>query len=229
MIANQRRGLVNRLSGASLMGALLSTVGCINVPPPKVEPEACKKQVVTLSIYAADLINPNQGERPRPVVVRLYQLARDTRMLNAKYTPILKNDAKVLKDDLMSMEEVIVYPNDRVQIKFERNPEAQSLVGAAMFHDPRGHSWKTYYTFPPMPDTPAACGSGGAEEDPEKPQAFPVTEFFVSERKIDNGSQFDASMFPKAQDFRTINLPKRSAAPDAYAAGPAAAKSSGKK
>ena len=199
---------------------LVLATACVNVPPPKTEPEPCNKQVVTLNIYAGELINPNENERPRPVVVRLYQLARDTPMLNAKYTPILKDDAKVLKDDLLGKEEFVVYPNDRVEIKFERNPEAMSLVGAAMFHDPRGNSWKTFYTFPPMPNTPESCKGGGDEEekDDAEPQAFPKTEFFVSERKIDNGSQFDASMFPNARDFRKIYLPKRSAGSDTYAA-----------
>ena len=52
--------------------------------PPAAAPEPCDKQVVTLDIYAADNINPNETARPRPVVVRLYQLQNDVRMLNAQ-------------------------------------------------------------------------------------------------------------------------------------------------
>ncbi len=197
------------------LGALSSA--CINVQQPPKAPDPCNVQVVTLDIYADQLINPNQDERPRPVVVKLYQLADDARMLNAKYNNLLLKEAETLEKDVLKVDEFEVFPNDKVEIKFERIPEAAMLAGVAFFHDPQGQSWKTYYVFPPMPDTPEACGATAGEEDAGAPQAFPRTEFFVSERKIDNGGQFDASMFPNATRFRSINLPKRSAASDQYA------------
>ena len=184
------------------------TGGCFPEPPP-VEPDPCNVQIVTLRIYASDLINPNDQDRPRPVVVRLYQLASDMKMLNARYDDILLRDEEVLGEDMLKKDEVIVYPNDLVELQFERIPEAQVLVGAAMFRTPQGQSWKTYYVFPPMPNTPEECQKG--VENPEAPQAFPETAFFVVERKIDNGSQYDETMFPNARPYRSINLPKRSA------------------
>jgi type VI secretion system protein VasD len=187
-------------------GALTS--GCFPEPPPE-EPDPCNVQIVTLRIYASDLINPNDDDRPRPVVVRLYQLKSDLKMLNARYDDVLLRDAEILGDDMMQRDEVIVYPNDLVTIEFERIPEARILCGAAMFRTPQGQSWKTYYEFPPMPNTPEECSKG--VEDPEAPQAFPETAFFVVERKIDNGSQYDETMFPNARPYRKINLPKRSA------------------
>lgn len=206
-----RRRLFVRAWVASL--ALLSS-GCPE--PPAKEPEPCDVQMVTLRIYAADNINPNEGDRPRPVVVRLYQLANDLKMQNAKYDDILNKDADTLGDDMMQKDEVVLFPNDLVEVKFERIPEAAFLCGAAMFRDPQGNSWKTFYEFPPMPNAPAACG---AEADAGAGEAFPKTAFFVVERKIDNGSQFDESMFPNATAIRRMNLPKRSAGPDT-AAGP---------
>ncbi len=211
------------LSALGMFGALsglssLST-GCTETPPPE-EPDPCNVQIVTLRIYGADLINPNENERPRPVVVRLYQLATDLRMLNARYNDVLLRDGELLGEDLLKKDEVVVYPNDMVEIKFERIPEAQYLAAAAMMRTPQGHSWKTYYEFPPMPNTPAACLPTAGQGDAGAPQAFPETAFFVVERKIDNGSQYDESMFPRARDFRSINLPKRSASPEAF--GPTA-------
>jgi type VI secretion system protein VasD len=188
--------------------------------PPVEEPDPCDKQIVTLKIYASDFINPNEEERPRPVVVRLYQLASDLKMLNSRYDDILLRDAETLGTDLLKMDEVIVYPNGLHTIVFERIEEASVLAGAAMMHGPQGHSWKTYYAFPPMPNTPEACqagGSGGGDPEPEEPQAYPETAFFVVERKIDNGSQYDESMFPDARPYDKINLPQRSANTDAFA------------
>ena len=201
------RGAALALSALTALG--LSLLGCAQPPPPE-EPDPCNVQLVTLRIYANDLINPNEAERPRPVVVRLYQLANDMRLQNARYDDVLLKDAEVLAEDMMKKDEVIVYPNDMVEIKFERIPEAQFLGGTAMFHGPQGQSWKTFYEFPPMPNTPAACLPTAGDADANAPQAFPETAFFVVERKIDNGSQYDETMFPNARDFRKINLPKGS-------------------
>ena len=189
--------------------AMLSAGG---FPPPPVEgPEPCDAQIVTLNIYAGDDINPNENENPRPVVVRLYQLTTDMTMVNARYDDVLLKDEELLGDQLVARNEVTVFPNDRVEVKFERDPKAFFLAATAMFHGPQGNSWKTFYQFPPMPDTPAAC-NGEEEEDAEVPQAYPKTSFFVVERKIDNGGQFDATMFPNSQPIKKLNLPKTSAA-----------------
>lgn len=200
-------------AGLVIPGGLLSS-GCAPVPPPE-EPDPCNVQIVTLRIYADDQINPNDAGRPRPVAVRLYQLAGDLRMQNASYDEILLNDAEVLGEDMMKKDEVIVFPNDLVEVRFERIPEALFLCGAAMFKNPQGQSWKTFYEFPPMPNTPEACSPAAGESDPMEPQAFPETAFFVVSNKIDNGSQYDESMFPDAKSTRRLNLPKRSAAPEA--------------
>ncbi len=202
------------VAAATLIGSL----GACSNPPPPEEPDPCNVQIVTLRIYGDDIINPNESERPRPVVIRLYQLANDLRMQNARYDPILLKDADTLGEDMLKKDEVTLFPNDVIEIKFERIPEARYLAGAAMFHGPQGDSWKTFYEFPPMPNEPEACLPTAGDGDPLAPQAFPETAFFVVERKIDNGSQFDETMFEGNRDFRKVNLPKASASTDG--AGP---------
>jgi type VI secretion system protein VasD len=208
-------GATAMFGGLSAISAL--TMGCSD-PPPAQEPDPCNVQIVTLRIYGDDLINPNESDKPRPVVVRLYQLATDLRMQNSRYDDVLLRDAELLGEDMLKKDEVVVFPNDMVEIKFERIPEAFTLAGAAMMHGPQGHSWKTYYEFPPMPNTPDACLPTAGDGDAGAPQAFPETAFFVVGRKIDNGSQYDETMFPNARDFRNINLPKRSASPEGFSA-----------
>jgi type VI secretion system protein VasD len=63
---------------------------------------------------------------------------------------------------------------------------------------------------------PNAAACGGTEPDAGEPQAAPRTAFFVVESKIDNGSQYDESMFPNATAMRRVALPKRSAASDQF-------------
>jgi type VI secretion system protein VasD len=197
--------------GAGGLAACLT--GCST--PPAQAPKACDVQVVTLNIYANDNINPNEHGNPRPVVVRLYQLKNDVRMENATYDEILLKDKDTLGEDLAKMDEVEVFPNDLVQVKFERIKDASVLAGVALFHGPKGTSWKTYYAFPPIPAQAQGCGAAG--KDGGAPQADPKTAFFIDSTKIDNGSQFDESMFPNSNPIRKIDLPKKSAASEAAA------------
>jgi type VI secretion system protein VasD len=188
-----------------------SLTGC-GPSGPAQAPKPCDVQVVTLNIYASDNINPNERGNPRPVVVRLYQLKNDVRMENATYDEILRQDKETLADDLAKVDEVEVFPNDLVQVKFERIKEASVLAGVALFHGPKGTSWKTSYAFPPTPADGASCGA--AAKDAGAPSGNPTTAFFVDSTKIDNGSQFDESMFPNANPIRKVDLPKKTAAPE---------------
>ncbi|MFO0554565.1 MAG: type VI secretion system lipoprotein TssJ [Polyangiaceae bacterium] len=217
-IAARKRRLLNgawvrRLSACIAAGMVLGSAvaislgtGCVSVPPPPVEPpKPCDKQIVTLDIYAAGNINPNENSNPRPVVVRLYQLAGDLKLQNARYDDILLKPEETLGKDLMKVDEVRVFPDDHLQIKFERNKEASYLAGVALFHGPKGQSWKTFYEFP-LPPGEAACG--GRASDAGKGVADPHTAFFVEGTKIDNGAQMDETMFPNSKPVKKLNLPK---------------------
>jgi type VI secretion system protein VasD len=213
-----RSRLVMALVALSSLALTAGGIGAVAVgcaPPPQT-PKACDVQIVTLNIYAADNINPNERSNPRPVVVRLYQLKNDVRMENATYDEILLKDKDTLTDDLAKVDEVEVFPNDLVQVRFERIKEASVLSGVALFRGPKGNSWKTFYAFPPIPAQAQGCGAGAA--DGGKPQSEPKTAFFIDTTKIDNGAQFDESMFPNANPMRKIDLPKKSAAPEGLAA-----------
>jgi type VI secretion system protein VasD len=216
-----------KLLAFAFLGLAFGGVGAVTVAgcgpsAPAAAPKPCDIQIVTLNLYAADNINPNEKGNPRPVVIRLYQLKNDVRMENATYDEILLKDKEVLQDDLLKMDELSIFPNDLVQVKFERIKEASVLAGVALFHSPKGTSWKTYYAFPPLPSDAAACGArgGDAGADGGKGESDPQTAFFVESTKIDNGSQFDESMFPNATSIRKVDLPKRSASPEAPSGPP---------
>jgi len=210
-----RRGFLS-LAGvgftAIALGVATTPMACFP-PLPAQKPDPCNVQVVTLQMYADELINPNEQEQPRPVAIRLYQLTQDTKLLNARYDDLLLKDKETLGDQLLKVDEFEIFPNDLFEVKFERIPEATILAGVAFFHTPVGQAYKTFYEFPPMPNAPEACagpGEGGKADD-KAPQAFPETAFFVRGRKLDNGSEFEPSMFPNATKFHRLNLPKASA------------------
>ncbi len=207
--------LYRRLSACVAAGFLLGPAaglalasGCSAAPVPEA-PKPCDKQIVTLDIYAAGNVNPNENGNPRPVVIRLYQLQSDLNLQNARYDDILLRSDKTLGKDVVKVDELSVYPNDHVQVKFERNKAAAYLGGVALFHGPRGQSWKTFYEFPLAPGE-AVCGGRG--EDAGAGVADPRATFFVESSKIDNGSQFDESQFRSARPVRKLNLSKSAAA-----------------
>jgi type VI secretion system protein VasD len=197
------------------LGSFSLLTACTTVPA--AAPKPCDVQIVTLNIYAADNINPNDKGNPRPVVVKLYQLKGDVRMENATYDEILLKDKETLGEDFAKVDDVEIFPNDLVQVKFERIKDASVLAGVALFHGPKGTSWKTFYAFPPTPADGASCGAGAKGADAGTPQSDPRTAFFIESTKIDNGSQFDESMFPNANPIRKIDLPKKSASSEGAA------------
>jgi type VI secretion system protein VasD len=213
--------LVGLAGMLGVLGGGLALVSCAPAAPaaPAAAPKPCDVQVVTLNIYAADNINPNDKGNPRPVLVKLYQLKNDVRMENATYDEILLKDKETLGEDFAKVDDIEVFPNDLVQVKFERMKDASVLAGVALFHGPKGTSWKTFYAFPPTPADGASCGAAAKGVDAGAPSADPRTAFFIESTKIDNGSQFDESMFPNATTIKKIDLPKKSAGSEGAAAG----------
>src|SRR5512139_3890985 len=135
MVGIRRKDRVLRkLSACALVGLVLGPAvtlavvgsGCASAPPPE-EPKPCDKQFVTLDLYAAGNINPNENGNPRPVVIRLYQLVSDLNLANARYDDVLNQPDKVLGKDVLKVDELSVFPNDHVRVKFERNKEAAYL------------------------------------------------------------------------------------------------------
>ena len=124
------RSLAPRLAALSLALTAFASLGATCAPAAPVEPpKPCDVQIVTLNIYAADNINPNENGNPRPVRVQLYQLKNEVRMENATYDQILNNAKDTLEDDILKVDELAVFPNDLVEVKFERIKEASTLAG----------------------------------------------------------------------------------------------------
>ena len=100
-------------------------VACSSGTPVVVQPpKSCTLQVVGMTIIASPKINPEEDGSPRPVQLRLYQLKTDTRLLNASFDQIWKDDKATLQDDLVKVDEFPVYPDTRTEVKFERDPAA---------------------------------------------------------------------------------------------------------
>ncbi len=163
------------LAAAALAVGVLGTFGAfiacgptINLPQP---PQKCTLQIIDLTIIASNRINPSDFGETRPVQLKIYQLASDVRLNNAKFYDVWKDEKGTLKEDIIKTTELTVYPDSRTDIKFERDANASYVGAVALFRTPKGRSWYTIFELPPPPGKgecfagcPSGdCGDGGAE------------------------------------------------------------------
>ena len=157
--------------GAGGLGAVALT-GCAPVPPQA--PKPCDVQVVTLNIYAADNINPNERGNPRPVVVRLYQLKNDVRMENATYDEILLKDKDTLAGRPRQGRRGRGLPQrSRAGEVRARSRRRSSLAGVALFHGPKGHELEDVLRLPADPGRGASCGAARQGRRRGRPRPTP--------------------------------------------------------
>jgi type VI secretion system protein VasD len=184
----------------------------------------CELQIVTLDVIAAKSINPTAEGDPRPVQLRIYQLASDVRMQNAAFEEIWKHDADTLRDDLIKVDELSVFPESRTEVRFERDQAAQAVVVVALFRNPKGRSWFTSFELPPAPGKGTCgmpcegddCGDAGPKLDPR----FAV---WIEGTRVDNGDEhLDEAPAPGRK--QVVNLKAKPAASGSAAAPPPATK-----
>jgi len=169
--------------------AALVLGACGETLPVAKAPEKCPVQSITVSVLSSPVINRTEAGEPRPVVVRLYQLKADARLYNASFEKIWKEDKATLADDLVSSQEVEVYPGTRTDVKFERPPTVNHVAGVALFSNPAGKAWFASLDLPPVPE-PGKCGAAcpPGDEDCESANVLtPHFVYYVDGSKIDDG------------------------------------------
>ena len=120
-------------------------LACGQTVLPIKEPDACKLQIVDMSILASPRINSTEAGEGRPVQTKVYQLASDVRLNNADFMDVFKDDKKALGEDLIKVQEFPVYPDSRSDIRFERDEKALYLAVGSIFRSPKGRSWYTLF------------------------------------------------------------------------------------
>jgi len=171
-----------------------AVVACSGPVVPAKEPQACTLQLVGMTVIASPRINPEDDGSARPVQVRLYELKSDTRLLNAPFDQVWKDDKTVLADDLVKVDEFPVYPDTRTEVKFERDPSALFVVAVALFRSPKGRSWWTEFELPPPPGKGncmlpnAKCGGPDCPQEAGPPPLAPHFAIWIDGTRIDDGS-----------------------------------------
>lgn len=206
----------------ALMGPLVAlavaSVSCAETLPPAKETKKCELQMVSLSIIASPLINPTEDGEPRPVQMRIYQLKEDVRLQGATFEDVWKKDTTVLADDIVKRDDVFVYPSSRTDVKFERDPNAQHVVGAGLFRNPKGRSWYVSFDLPPAPGK-GDCTVPGCEDGKCGANLNPQFAVWVDAARVDDGADHKDDV-RDGRRIRVVQLSRPSAAPPSKGAAP---------
>ena len=177
-----------RQGGVVAIG-LVVAFGCGQTVVLPKEPDRCKLQLVDMTIMASARLNPADAGDARPVQLRVYQLATDVHLNNAEFDKVWKADKATLGDDLVKVEEMSVFPDSRVDIRFERDDRALFIAAVALFRTPRGRSWYTVMELPPAPgkgDCSVLDCDGGACK-PQQNKLNPHFYVWLDGSRVDDG------------------------------------------
>jgi type VI secretion system protein VasD len=176
---------------------MLAALACTKPPPPKA-PEKCQPQTITLSFLASAHINPSADGQPRPLIVRVYELKGDERLLNASFDQVWHEDKATLAEDLVKVQDVQLYPATRVDLKLERTDTVNHLAAVALFREVKARSWLTTIDLAPVPEA-GKCGPAACTDDDEDCMNVSVQNprfaFWIDTTKIDEGMDH-ADEFP---------------------------------
>jgi type VI secretion system protein VasD len=197
-----------RSVGAAVLAfSLLFTSACEPTIVPVKEPrKVCEIQTVSLSVVASDTINPSPEGEPRPVVVRVYQLRDEIALYNSTFDEVWRDDKEALGGDLIMKGEAYAYPNTRTEVAFQRNPEADSVVVAALYRGHQGKSWFMTFELPPAPGK-GDCRVKGCEGDDCGADPNPKFAIWLDDNRVEEGSNHLQDITDDRR-VRVVNLGK---------------------
>jgi type VI secretion system VasD/TssJ family lipoprotein len=176
------------------------------------EPDACKLQVVDMSILASPRINPTEAGDARPVQTRVYQLASMTALDNVDFMDLYQDDKKALGEDLIKKQEFPVYPDSRTDIRFERDEKAMYLAVVSIFRSPKGRSWYTTFELPPAPGKGncylKVCKDGVCAD--AGPQLNPHYVVWIDGTRLDSGDD-RLEEYPEPGKYQRVLAPMQPA------------------
>jgi len=157
---------------------LLCLLGCSSSAPPPAAPtppEPCVAPRPHITIAASEQVNAGPDGRGLPVQVRLYQLKREAKLLNAFFEEVWNDDDKTLAEDLLGKREVSVFPGKSQELDLDQLPDSRVLGAVALFREPRGRDWFVNYDL------------ALAKKEPPCPPSEPRISIWLDRMKIQDG------------------------------------------
>lgn len=158
--------ITNRIGPSSLILLAMLAVPLAGCGGASARPSCDAQENANLRIESSDRMNPDEDGRPLPTIVRIYQLKNIGSMETATFDEIWQHDEDTLGDAFLGKDELVMYPDSHVSRQFERDPDANYIVGVAIVRRPTGVSWRTILELPP-PAAEAQCAA--LQENPDAP------------------------------------------------------------
>jgi type VI secretion system protein VasD len=120
-------------------------------PPPVVAPPPVPAPIPTLinvEVIASLKVNPNNINRPSPIVVRLYELKSLTAFNSADFDSLFNNDKALLGDDLVKQEQFTLRPGGQKIYRNEPSEESHYLGAVAAYRNIDRAAWRTSAPLP---------------------------------------------------------------------------------
>jgi type VI secretion system VasD/TssJ family lipoprotein len=143
---------------AVFIGAVVGAGACGHTPLPPPAPCTAPEPIV-LAIHASAGVNPDDKGQPLATTVRVYQLKETARLADASLEQILDSDRTVLADDLLSVNELTLYPGESSQPALVRKDGAAYVALVAFFRDSVGSNWRALSKL--EAPNPQHCGADG--------------------------------------------------------------------
>jgi type VI secretion system protein VasD len=121
-----------------LSGLLLLTGACGHTQPPP----PCKAEPIGVHIEAAPQVNLDEKGKPLPTTLRIYQLKDTAKLDGATFDDLLDHDKDTLGADLVSAQEVVINPGERIDPPIARQADADFVGVVALFRKPAGTFWR---------------------------------------------------------------------------------------
>jgi type VI secretion system protein VasD len=107
-----------------------------------------RSEALTVTVHAADRLNPDELGRSLPTLVRVYQLKKTDRIEAAGYDALYRDDRAALADDLLQVDELVVSPSTTTARTLTRAPGATAVAVVAVVRRPSGDEWRSVVPLP---------------------------------------------------------------------------------
>ncbi|MFM9925131.1 type VI secretion system lipoprotein TssJ [Variovorax sp. H27-G14] len=105
-----------------------------------------------ITITAAPDLNPDEKERPAPILVRVYELRSEAVFETADYFSLQNSDKAVIGADLLTREEFILRPGDVKTIRRKSHPDVGAIAVLAGYRDLAQSDWRAVQKIAPAPE-----------------------------------------------------------------------------
>lgn len=126
---------ITRMIPLALMLASGGMLAACKAAPPK-------PQLLKLSFSISTDVNPDDKNRPSPIVLRVYQLKDDAPFKDAEFFALSDKEQATLGPALVSRIEFELNPGEQRTVDYQLSPDAHFVGVAAQYRDYRNAAWR---------------------------------------------------------------------------------------